>query len=182
MLLYFPLFLHFFDPISSILSFPTILRRLVPRRRLPLSQLVTIPPTATMSTTDKATTISIAPLLARLADPSTTYYSITGTEVATAISHIFADSISSVQTGCLLYALHTTQMDRRPDILAACANSMRYASAQVDVEVLKRVVKKRGRREGAYNGGLVRINHSSSPTPATLPVHSTDPSPSSSAT
>lgn len=116
-----------------------------------------------MSSTDKATTISIAPLLARLADPSTTLYSITGTEIATAISHIFANNISAVQTGCLLYALHTTQMDRRPDILAACASSMRYASAQVDVEALRAVVERRGRKEGQYDGGLVLFPFLSNP-------------------
>lgn len=109
-----------------------------------------------MAATDKASTISIAPLLARLADPTTTHYSITATEVAGAISHIFADAISPVQTGCLLYALHTTQLDRRPDILAACANSMRYAAAQVDTEALKDVVTRRGRKEGTYHGGLVQ--------------------------
>lgn len=109
-----------------------------------------------MASVDKPTAVSIAPLLARLANPSTTFYSITGTEVATAVSHIFSDNISPVQTGCLLYALHTTQMDRRPDVLAACASSMRYASAQVDVEKLTEVVRRRGIKEGSYNGGLVR--------------------------
>lgn len=110
-----------------------------------------------MASPAKASTVSISPLLARLANPSTTLYSITGTEIAAAISLIFADAISPVQTGCLLYALHTTQLDRRPDVLAACAESMRSASAQVNVAALTSVVQSRQRKEGNYNGGLCDI-------------------------
>ncbi|KAI5250475.1 hypothetical protein E4T47_02225 [Aureobasidium subglaciale] len=99
--------------------------------------------------------ISISPLLLRLADPTTTLFSVTAQEVAAAVSHIFANSISPVQTGCLLYALHTTQLDRRPDVLAACASSMRYAAAQVDPDALAKAVSTRARKEGQYHGGLV---------------------------
>ncbi|KAH0365268.1 hypothetical protein KCU65_g6223, partial [Aureobasidium melanogenum] len=101
--------------------------------------------------------ISISPLLLRLADPTTTLFSITAQEVALAISHIFADAISPVQTGCLLYALHTTQLDRRPDILASCASSMRYAAAQVNHDALAKAVSHRARKEGKYHGGLCDI-------------------------
>ncbi|KAL1305606.1 hypothetical protein AAFC00_007207 [Neodothiora populina] len=110
-----------------------------------------------MASTERATNVSIAPLLARLADPSTTYHSITGPEIAAAISLIFDNATSPVQTGCLLYALHTTQLDRRPDVLAACADSMRLASAQVDNDALKKAVEERGKKEGQYNGGLCDI-------------------------
>ncbi|GAB7348636.1 hypothetical protein MBLNU459_g7008t1 [Dothideomycetes sp. NU459] len=106
---------------------------------------------------EHATPVSISPLLLRLADPTTTLYSITAAEVAAAVSHIFADSISPVQAGCLLYALHTTQLDRRPDVLAACASSMRHAAAQVDEQTLSQSVQARGRKEGRYNGGLCDI-------------------------
>jgi anthranilate phosphoribosyltransferase len=99
--------------------------------------------------------VSISPLLLRLADPTTTLYSVTADEVALAVSHIFANAISPVQTGCLLYALHTTQLDRRPDILAACASSMRSAAAQVDHDALAKAVSQRARKEGQYHGGLV---------------------------
>lgn len=99
--------------------------------------------------------ISISPLLLRLADPTTTLFSVTAQEVALAVSHIFANAISPVQTGCLLYALHTTQLDRRPDILAACASSMRYAAAQVNHDALAKAVSHRARKEGHYHGGLV---------------------------
>lgn len=144
-------------PVDSYCTFHiTIRTRGLTRRISHFSSISFRHNIATMAATDKASTVSIAPLLARLADPTTTHYSITATEVASAISHIFADAISPVQTGCLLYALHTTQLDRRPDILAACANSMRYAAAQVDTEALKDVVTRRGRKEGTYYGGLVR--------------------------
>lgn len=102
-----------------------------------------------------AAPVSISPLLFRLADPTTTLFSITATEVAAAVAHIFDNKISPVQTGCLLYALHTTQLDRRPDILAACAESMRYAAAQVDHDSLAKAVSQRARKEGQYQGGLV---------------------------
>ncbi|KAG9673034.1 hypothetical protein KCU99_g7541, partial [Aureobasidium melanogenum] len=101
--------------------------------------------------------ISISPLLLRLADPTTTLFSVTAQEVALAVSHIFANAISPVQTGCLLYALHTTQLDRRPDILAACASSMRYAAAQVNHDALAKAVSHRARKEGHYHGGLCDI-------------------------
>lgn len=111
--------------------------------------------TKTVAMSEAKTAISISPLLLQLADPTTTLYSVTAQEVAAAVSHIFANSISPVQTGCLLYGLHTTQLDRRPDILAACASSMRYAAAQVDENALKKAVTQRGRKEGQYHGGLV---------------------------
>ena len=100
-------------------------------------------------------TTSISPLLLQLATPTTTLHSIQASDIAAAIALIFSEELSPVQTGCLLYALHTTQLDRRPDVLAACASSMRDAAAQVDVEELKDVVARRGKLEGTYKGGLV---------------------------
>ena len=102
------------------------------------------------------TKVSIAPLLVQIADPTTTLYSIPASDIAAAVALIFDDAISPVQAGCLLYALHTTQLDRRPDVLAACAESMRNAAAQVDAAELRKVVRQRGRQEGEYEGGLVR--------------------------
>ncbi|GAB7338610.1 hypothetical protein MBLNU457_5345t1 [Dothideomycetes sp. NU457] len=103
------------------------------------------------------TPVSISPLLLQLANPTTTLHSIPASEIAAAVSLIFNNNLSDVQTGCLLYALHTTQLDRRPDILAACAESMREAAAQTDVAKLQEVVKSRGRPEGDYHGGLSDI-------------------------
>ncbi|KAF2151957.1 hypothetical protein K461DRAFT_242725 [Myriangium duriaei CBS 260.36] len=107
----------------------------------------------------KTPQVSIAPLLLQLANPTTTFHSIPAIEVAAAVSLIFTNSISPVQAGCLLYALHSTQLDRRPDILAACANAMRDAAGQVDTEALKAAVhdKSKSLSQGSYKGGLVDI-------------------------
>lgn len=105
---------------------------------------------------DTATSpVSISPLLLQLADPTTTLYSISASEIAAAVALIFSNSISPVQIGCLLYALHSTQLDRRPDILAACAQAMRDAASQTDVKKLREVVKGKNKAEGRYEGGLV---------------------------
>ncbi|KAF2222987.1 glycosyl transferase [Elsinoe ampelina] len=101
--------------------------------------------------------VSISPLLLQLADPTTTLYSISASEIAAAVALIFSNSISPVQTGCLLYALHSTQLDRRPDILAACAQAMRDAASQTDIKKLREVVKSKNMAEGRYEGGLLDI-------------------------
>ncbi|KAF4549524.1 Anthranilate phosphoribosyltransferase-like protein [Elsinoe fawcettii] len=101
--------------------------------------------------------VSISPLLLQLADPTTTLYSISASEIAAAVALIFSNSISPVQTGCLLYALHSTQLDRRPDILASCAQAMRDAASQTDVKKLREVVKSKNMAEGRYEGGLLDI-------------------------
>lgn len=127
-----------------------------------------------MVTTEHPKQVSISPLLSQLANPTTTLQSIPASEIAAAVSLIFTDSISAVQAGCLLYALHTTQLDRRPDVLAACAASMREAAAQVDVAALNYVVHQRSKREGAYHGGLVRISLSPPQAPSRA-AHSAHP-------
>ncbi|KAI9768368.1 MAG: anthranilate phosphoribosyltransferase [Geoglossum simile] len=102
------------------------------------------------------TKISITPLLRRLwPNPGET--NVTADEIALAISHIFTDQLSSVQTGALLTALHFTGWDRKADVIAACAQSMRDAAWSVDEDALREVVKERGRKEGSYRGGLCDI-------------------------
>jgi anthranilate phosphoribosyltransferase len=98
--------------------------------------------------------VSITPLLKRLW-PAPAKESVTASEIAAAISHIFTNSLSSVQTGALLTALHFTGLDRQADVLSKCAQAMRAAAAQVDHKALRDVVSKRGKKEGAYRGGLV---------------------------
>jgi len=98
--------------------------------------------------------ISITPLLRRLW-PSPGDNNVTAEEVALAISHIFTDQLSPVQTGALLTCLHFTGWDRRADVIAKCAEAMRDAASQIDRQELKKVVKARGRPEGDYQGGLV---------------------------
>jgi len=98
--------------------------------------------------------VSITPLLKRLW-PSPGDADVTASEIALAISHIFTNSLTPVQTGALLTALHFTGWDRRADVIANCAEVMRDAAAQVDRVALKEIVKTRGRKEGNYRGGLV---------------------------
>jgi anthranilate phosphoribosyltransferase len=101
--------------------------------------------------------VSITPLLKRLWP---TPAKVTADEIATAISHIFTNSLTPVQTGALLTALHFTGLDGQPDVLSKCAQAMRNAAAQVDKKALTSVLKKRGKKEGSYRGGLVRFSTS----------------------
>lgn len=100
--------------------------------------------------------ISITPLLSRLW-PSPHEANVTAEEIALAISHIFTDQLSPVQTGALLTCLHFTGWDRRADVIAKCAKAMRKAAATIDKEALLKVVKARGRPYGNYDGGLVSL-------------------------
>lgn len=100
--------------------------------------------------------VSITPLLKRLW-PSPGDTKVTAEEIAYAISHIFTDDLSPVQTGALLTCLHFTGWDRRADVIAKCAEVMREAASQVDKETLAKVVQTRGRSEGDYHGGLVSL-------------------------
>jgi anthranilate phosphoribosyltransferase len=104
--------------------------------------------------------ISITPLLRRLW-PSPGAANVTAEEIALAISHIFTDQLSPVQTGALLTCLHFTGWDRRADVIAKCAEAMREAASQIDREALEKVVKARGRPEGDYHGGLVSCTRNS---------------------
>jgi anthranilate phosphoribosyltransferase len=99
--------------------------------------------------------VSITHLLSRLW-PSPGENQVTAEEIALAISHIFTDQLSPVQTGALLTCLHFTGWDRRADVIAKCAEVMREAAAPIDMELLLSTVKSRGRPEGQYGGGLVR--------------------------
>lgn len=110
--------------------------------------------TATTEPQLQRNVISITPLLRRLW-PSPATENVTAEEIALAISHIFTHSLSDVQAGALLTALHFTGWDRRADVLQRCAESMIDASDKVDVASLRELVRRRGRKEGTYRGGLV---------------------------
>ncbi|KAI0126215.1 glycosyl transferase [Xylariales sp. AK1849] len=98
----------------------------------------------------------IRPLLQRLwPDPEA--QQVTAKEVADAIALIFTNNLSPVQTGALLTALHFTGWDRRADVLAESSAAMRRAASKIDLESLKEVVARKGRKEGRYNGGLCDI-------------------------
>lgn len=98
--------------------------------------------------------VSITPLLKRLW-PSPSKENVTASEIAGAISHIFTNSLTPVQTGALLTALHFTGFDRQPEVLSKCSLAMRNAAVQVDRTSLREVIRTRGRKEGQYRGGLV---------------------------
>ncbi|KAF2460731.1 glycosyl transferase [Lineolata rhizophorae] len=100
--------------------------------------------------------VLINPLLKRLW-PNPATENVSAAEIAAAISLIFTDSLSPVQTGALLTALHFTGWDRRADVIAACAAAMRDAATPVDGKALRRVVREKGRPEGSYRGGLCDI-------------------------
>jgi hypothetical protein len=107
-----------------------------------------------MASNEGEQTVVITALLKRLW-PSPSAADVTAVEIAAAISHIFTNSLSPVQTGALLTALHFTGMDRESEVLAKCAQAMRQAAAQIDHQELREIVQKRGKKEGAYAGGLV---------------------------
>jgi len=100
--------------------------------------------------------VSITPLLKRLW-PEPADNNVTAEEIASAVSLIFTDQLSPVQTGALLTCLHFTGWDRRADVLAKCAEAMRNASSRIDKEALDRTVKQIGKKEGGYEGGLCDI-------------------------
>lgn len=104
--------------------------------------------------TDQPAHISIAPLLKQF-DRRAVSAKPTADEIALALSHIFTNRVSTIQTAALLTILHTTGRDREADVIAKCAERMREAAAQVDKKTLREIVRERGRKEGNYRGGLV---------------------------
>jgi anthranilate phosphoribosyltransferase len=98
--------------------------------------------------------VSISDLLKRLSTVESTR-NVKAEEVAAALALVFTDALSPVQFGLLLWALHVSEGDHHPKVLTACAKVMREAAAQVDEVQLIDVIKRRGRPEGGYMGGLV---------------------------
>lgn len=107
---------------------------------------------------DRSGYVSISALLKKLSTLESAR-KCSAEEVAAAVSLIFTNSLSPVQFGVLLWALHTTNLDHQADVLAACANSMRDAAAQVNEEALHDVIKRRRKPEGTYAGHLVLSLH-----------------------
>ncbi|KAM3415438.1 hypothetical protein BST61_g8960 [Cercospora zeina] len=106
--------------------------------------------------TDVSGFVSISALLKRLSTLESAR-KVSAEEIAAAVALIFTNSLSPVQFGVLLWALHTTNLDHKAEVLAACASSMRDAGAQVDETALTEVLTRRRRREGTYQGGLCDI-------------------------
>ncbi|KAI9679050.1 MAG: anthranilate phosphoribosyltransferase [Trizodia sp. TS-e1964] len=122
---------------------------------------------------DSVMTVSITPLLKRLW-PSPSEANVSAEEIALAISHIFTNQLSSIQTGALLTALHFTGWDRRADILAQCAQEMRNACVPLrHKNELIQVIAKSGRKEGHYQGGLCDIVGTGGDSHATFNISTT---------
>ncbi|KAI6086301.1 anthranilate phosphoribosyltransferase [Hypoxylon rubiginosum] len=103
-----------------------------------------------------ADTQDIRPLLQRLW-PDPAKQNVTADEIAEALSLIFTNQLSPVQTTSLLTALHFTGWDRRADVLASSAAAMRSHAAKIDFAALDSVIASRRRPEGKYAGGLCDI-------------------------
>lgn len=98
--------------------------------------------------------VDIKPLLTKLWPVDGT---VTPDDIAEAISYFFTNQVTEAQTASLLMALHFNQLDFRADVLERCAFVMRQAAAPIPVKELQAVIEKRGKKEGNYNGGLVRL-------------------------
>lgn len=104
---------------------------------------------------DQPEAISISPLLKRLAYPTAAEIQVSAEEIASAFALVFENRLSLIQNAALLTLLHSTGKDREPDVIAKCAARMREAASQLDRATLRKVVRRQGRREGSYKGGLV---------------------------
>lgn len=110
--------------------------------------------------------ISIAPLLQRLAYPAEAGIQhgpeklrpVSADEIATAFALMFEDKLSHIQAGAFLTLLHSTGKDRQADVIAKCSECTRNATYQVEKGPLREIIKARGIKEGNYNGGLVSLS------------------------
>jgi anthranilate phosphoribosyltransferase len=106
---------------------------------------------------NKPESVSISPLLQRLAYPATAEIQVSAEEIAAAFALIFEDRLSVIQTAALLTLLHSTGKDRESNVIAQCSHRMREAAHAVEKSSLKTILKARSRKEGTYNGGLVSL-------------------------
>ncbi|KAL3464728.1 glycosyl transferase [Aspergillus heterothallicus] len=107
-------------------------------------------------TRQKPESISISPLLKKLAYPASEV-AVEASEIASAFALIFEDRLSDIQTAALLTLLHSTQLDKDPEVIAKCSHRMRAAARQVDKAALQKAIQSRGKAEGKYRGGLCDI-------------------------
>ena len=110
-----------------------------------------------MSSSEPLPYISIAPLLKALSVPPPGRPSVSADDIALAFSRTFENRLNPTQLAALLTLLHSTAFDRRPDVIAECAQSMRDAANQTDHGTLRQIIGKRKRGMGQYRGGLCDI-------------------------
>ena len=96
--------------------------------------------------------ISISPLLQRLLDPSKGAAS--PDEIAAALALIFDNRLSPEQCSSFLTLLAVTGRERDSEVVAKCAAQMRAAAVPIERQSLRQAVRKRGKKEGSYRGGL----------------------------
>ncbi|KAF8430259.1 glycosyl transferase [Tirmania nivea] len=111
-----------------------------------------------------STITNISPLLKALSQPPV---SVTPQEVNLAITHIFNNELSPIQTTAFLAALHYTGLDSHPELIAAAAQGMRDAGVKIPGLESRFPPAPRGEVDGSednddaddgrYRGGLVDI-------------------------
>ena len=107
-----------------------------------------------MSTEEQPESVSITPLLKRLAYPAASK-DVEPEEIASAFALIFENRLSVIQTAAFLTLLHSTGKDKHPEVIAKCAERMREAAGQIGKQRLRTAIRRRGRKQGSYRGGLV---------------------------
>lgn len=100
-------------------------------------------------------TISISPLLKRLAYPSAAETQVDASEIAAAFALVFDNRLSPIQAAALLTLLCSTRKDKDPAVVAQCSARMRDAAQSIEKTPLHRAVKAKGLQMGRYQGGLV---------------------------
>ena len=100
-------------------------------------------------------TVSISPLLKRLAYPLAAEIQVEASEIASAFALIFENRLNLVQTTALLTLLHSTRKDKDPAVIARCSQRMREAASPLEKGSLRKVIRGRELKLGQYRGGLV---------------------------
>ena len=100
--------------------------------------------------------ISITPLLKALSAPPP-HHHVPAKSIALAWSRTFENRLSGTQLSSLLTLLCSTGLDKHPEVIAECAESMREAAITIDEASITRVLGKRKRARGQYKGGLCDI-------------------------
>lgn len=110
---------------------------------------------ASLAHNQQRETVSISPLLKRLAYPLAAEIQVEASEIASAFALIFEDRLNVVQTTALLTLLHSTRKDKDPNVIAQCSERMREAANQIERPTLRKAIRGRDLRLGKYRGGLV---------------------------
>ena len=117
---------------------------------------------ANMTTTVDSSTpvpVTINPLLRHLEpllkNPTQNISDDLAREIALAVSRIFTNELSPVQSALLLHDLYHTGLEQHPTVLKECARVMTHAAQLPDPVKLRKVIETRGLGHGGYYGGLV---------------------------